>query len=427
MPVETTAVQAKKQPLLSGLVLLFLVAMIFANVGGNMYGPLMPLYIKDMGATVGQIGLFFTISQIIPLALQILGGWISDTLGRLRAIAIGSVVGIFTYIALIAAPTWQWLLVASAFQAITGSLVGPSFDAFIAEHSSEENRAKMFGISQALFMIVGVVGPVLGGWLVDLYGFKKMLMVAAGLYVIATVIRVSMAREASKGSESRPQKLSFVSLKDNLGTMFGLLVAGGVITWVLITDGVRDISFGLSMNLLPVYMQEFGGLNFREIGLMNSVFGLFMMLSTIPGGWLADKKGERVNIVFGFTLIGVALGMLVYMPTANPWLYGVGWAIAGTGVGLMTPAYQSLISKAVPKKVRGTAFGLFSSSLGLVSLPAPWLGGQLWEKVNPRFPFLITVVVSFLSIVPAWLKFKLPKNTNGGNGNTESAVPVTNL
>lgn len=426
MPVETTAVQAKKQPLLSGLVLLFLVAMIFANVGGNMYGPLMPLYIKDMGATVGQIGLFFTISQIIPLALQILGGWISDTLGRLRAIAIGSVVGIFTYIALIAAPTWQWLLVASAFQAITGSLVGPSFDAFIAEHSSEENRAKMFGISQALFMIVGVVGPVLGGWLVDLYGFKKMLMVAAGLYVIATVIRVSMAREASKGSESRPQKLSFVSLKNNLGMMFGLLVAGGVITWVLITDGVRDISFGLSMNLLPVYMQEFGGLNFREIGLMNSVFGLFMMLSTIPGGWLADKKGERVNIVMGFTLIGVALGMLVYMPTANPWLYGVGWAIAGMGVGLMTPAYQSLISKAVPKKVRGTAFGLFSSSLGLVSLPAPWLGGQLWEKVNPRFPFLITVVVSFLSIIPAWLKFKLPKNTNGGNGNTESAVPVTN-
>jgi MFS family permease len=409
--------QAKRQPLLSGLVLLFLVAMIFANVGGNMYGPLMPLYIKDMGATVGQIGLFFTISQIIPLALQILGGWISDTLGRLRAIAIGSVVGIFTYIALIAAPTWQWLLVASAFQAITGSLVGPSFDAFIAEHSSEENRARVFGISQALFMIVGVVGPVLGGWLVDLYGFKKMLMVAAGLYVIATVIRVSMAREASKGSESRPQKLSFVSLKNNLGTMFGLLVAGGVITWVLITDGVRDISFGLSMNLLPVYMQEFGGLNFREIGLMNSVFGLFMMLSTIPGGWLADKKGERVNIVFGFILIGVALGMLVYMPTANPWLYGVGWAIAGTGVGLMTPAYQSLISKAVPKKVRGTAFGLFSSSLGLVSLPAPWIGGQLWEKVNPRFPFLITVVVSFLSIIPAWLKFKLPKNMNGNNGN----------
>ena len=38
----------------------------------------------------------------------------------------------------------------------------------------------------------------------------------------------------------------------------------------------------------------------------------------------------------------------------------------------MSPAYNSLISKAVPEKVRGTAFGLFSTSLGLVSLPSPW-------------------------------------------------------
>jgi MFS family permease len=193
--VDAAAQQAKKQPLFSGLILLFLVAMIFANMGGHIYGPLMSFYIKDLGASVGQIGLFFTISQIIPLVLQILGSWISDTLGRLRAIAIGSVIGIFTYVALIAAPTWQWLLVASAFSAITGALIGPSFDAFITEHSSEENRAKMFGVSQALFMIVGVLGPVLGGWLVDIYGFKKMLLVAPGLYPIATAIRVSMARE----------------------------------------------------------------------------------------------------------------------------------------------------------------------------------------------------------------------------------------
>jgi MFS family permease len=417
LPVEAVTQQTKKQPLLSGLILLFLVAMIFANLGGNMYGPLMPLYIKDMGASIGQIGIFFTISQIIPLVLQILGGWISDTLGRLRAIAIGSVVGIFTYVALIAAPTWQWLLVASGFSAITGSLIGPSFDAFIAEHSSEENRAKVFGMSQALFMIVGVAGPVMGGWLVDLYGFKKMLIVAAGLYVIATLIRVSMAREASRNGEANSQKLSFSGLKENLGTMLGLLLAGGIITWVLITDGVRDISFGLSMNFLPVYMQDVGGLSFRQIGLMNSIFGLFMMMSTIPGGWLADKKGERVNIVLGFILIGTALGLLVYMPTTNAWFYGAGWAIAGVGVGFMTPAYQSLISKAVPSRVRGTAFGLFSSSLGLVSLPAPWIGGQMWEKFGPRSPFIVTIVVSFLATIPAWFKFKLPKYTNGEKTN----------
>jgi MFS family permease len=159
--VETP--QARKKPLLSGLILLFLLAMILANMGGQMYGPLMSIYIRNLGATVPQIGLFFTLSSIVPLALQILGGWISDTLGRLRAIAIGSVVGVFTYVALVLAPTWEWLLLAAAFSAITGALVGPSFDAFIAEQSSEENRAKMFGVTQALFGIVGFIGPALGG------------------------------------------------------------------------------------------------------------------------------------------------------------------------------------------------------------------------------------------------------------------------
>lgn len=414
------AVTAKKAPLLSNLVLLFLIAMILANVGGNMYGPLLPLYLEDLGAGIAQIGLFFTLAQVIPLALQILGGWISDTIGRLRAIAFGSIAGVFAYVALILSPTWQWLLLASAFLAIGSSLVGPSFDAFIAENSSEENRAKVFGITQALFMIVSVIGPVLGGWLAGMFGFKFMFLIAAGLYLFATAIRIAMARHALRGQEANPRRLSLESLKTNLGTMFGLIVAGGVITWILLTDGVRDISFALSMNLFSVYMEKYGGLTIIQIGLMNSIFGLFMMLTTIPGGWLADKAGERVNIVIGFVLIGVALGMLVYIPAGLIALYVMGWALAGMGVGLMTPAYQSLISKAVPQKVRGTAFGLFSTSLGLVSLPAPWIGAQLWERVSPRFPFVITAVVSVLSVIPVWFKFKLPRNV-AGNGNGEKA------
>jgi DHA1 family multidrug resistance protein-like MFS transporter len=414
----TEAVIARKKPLLSGMILLFLLAMILANMGGQMYGPLMSIYIRNLGATVPQIGLFFTLSSIVPLALQILGGWISDTLGRLRAIAIGSVVGIFTYVALILAPSWEWLLIASAFGAITGALVGPSFDAFIAEQSSDDNRARMFGVTQALFGIVGFIGPALGGWLAEIRGFKFMLYIAGVMYIFATVIRVSMARSVNKYENKKAERLTFTGLKSNLGGMFGLLFAGGVVTWILITDGVRDTSFALSMNLFSVYMQDFGGLSLRQIGLTSSIFGLLMMLTVIPAGIMADKLGERVGIALGFALVGVSLGMLVFLPFGAFGLYLVGWALAGAGVGLLQPAYQSLISKAVPAKLRGTAFGLFSTSLGLVSLPAPWIGAQLWQSVSPRFPFLITVVVIFLSIIPVWLKFKLPKNQNGENFNS---------
>jgi MFS family permease len=406
--VEGAAPRVKAPPLLNRNLLLFMFAMVLANMGGNMYGPLLPLYLKSLNASVVQVGLFFTLSQIVPLALQILGGWISDSLGRLRSIAMGSIAGVFSYIGLILAPTWQWVLLGEGFGAMTRSLVGPSFGAFIAEQSAEENRARVFGITETIFMVVAVVGPPLGGWLADSYGFKFMLVCAGGLYTLATLIRIGMARAAARGHEANPQKLSVSSLKTNLGMMTGLILAGGLITWILLTDGVRDVAFALSFNLLPLYLEDIGGLSIQQIGWLQSIFGIFMMAITIPAGWLADKRGERLGIALGFLLQFFAL--LTFLRVQGFWGYAGAWALLGLGVGLMSPAYQSLISKAVPDKVRGTAFGLFNTSLGLVSLPAPAIGAQLWERVSPRFPFTLTAWAALLAILPVWLKFKLPTN-----------------
>ena len=412
----------KKPALLTPLLLLFMLAMVLANLGGNMYGPLEALYLKDLGASIGQIGIFYTLSQIIPLLLQILGGWVSDSLGRLKAIAIGSVVGVFVYIPLILASRWEWVLAASALGAVTRSLIGPSFDAFIADHSDPENRARLFGVTQTLFGVVSVVGPVLGGYLVESMKFKGMLMVAAVLYVLATILRVGMAREASKGREANPSPLTLSSLKTNLGLMMGLILAGGLFTWIMVTDGVRDIFFNMSFTFMSVYMQDIAKLTISQIGIMNSVFGIAMMVVMIPAGWLADKVGERVNIAVSFLLLAIAIGLMAIIPPVSPaWLYGLGWVIAGIGVGLATPAYQSLISKAVPQRLRGVAFGLFSTSLGLVSLPAPVIGGYLWENVSPQFPFMVTAVVSLLSIIPVWFKFKVSGDINAENPGLNSS------
>jgi MFS family permease len=139
-----------------------------------------------------------------------------------------------------------------------------------------------------------------------------------------------------------------------------------------------------------------------------------MMLFMYPAGVLSDKKGERVGISLGFFLMFVSISMLALLPNLGFWGAAAGWAIAGTGVGLLTPPYQSLISKAVPRRLRGVAFGLFSTSLGLVSLPAPVIGGHLWEKVSPQFPFMLTAFASLLSIIPVWLKFKVSGDVSGG-------------
>ena len=418
----TSDIPNKKAHLLTPLLLLFMLAMILANLGGNMYGPLEAIYLKQLGAGIGQIGLFYTLAHIIPLLLQILGGWISDSLGRLRAIAIGSVVGIFVYVPLILASRWEWVLIASALSAVTRSLIGPSFDAFIADHSAPENRARLFGITQTLFGVVSVVGPLLGGYLVEAMKFKGMLVVAAVLYLFATAIRVGMAREASRGQAATPQRLTFISLKINLGAMIGLILAGGLFTWIMITDGVRDIFYNMSFSFLSIYMQDIASLSISQIGLMSSIFGIAMMAVMIPAGWLSDKVGERVNIAISFLFMAISIGMIASLPPASPaWMYALGWVIAGIGVGLATPAYSSLISKSVPQRLRGVAFGLFSTSLGFVSLPAPVIGGYLWENFSPQFPFMLTAFASLLSIIPVWLKFKVSGNV--GANETASTNP----
>ncbi|PWH16711.1 MAG: hypothetical protein DDG59_09195 [Anaerolineae bacterium] len=398
----------QENAILNPLLLWFMLAMVLANVGGNMYGPLLPLYLTSLKANVVQVGLFFTLSQIIPLGLQILGGWISDSLGRLRSVALGSLAGVISYVVLIFAPTWQWVLLGEGVGAITRSLVAPSFGAFIAEQSSEQNRAKVFGITNTIFMVVSVIGPPVGGFIAQRFGFRIMLLVAALLYILATVIRVIMARYAARNGEKTSEPLTLQSLKKSMGLMVSMLLAGGIVTWMLLTDGVRDIGYALSMNLLPIYLQEEGGLNLEQIGLLEAVFGVFMMLITLPAGWLADRWGERRVIAGGFLMQFVAF--FVFIEAKGFWGFALAWAILGAGVGLMAPAYDALVSKAFPEKMRGIGFGLFQTSLGLISLPAPAIGAQLYEKYGPRFPFRLTAYLTLLTIVPVWFKFKLKKD-----------------
>ncbi|MDZ4159649.1 MAG: MFS transporter, partial [Anaerolineaceae bacterium] len=378
------------------------------NIASFMYIPLLPVYLQELDASVLQVGLFFTLSQILPLVLQIVGGWISDTMGRLRSVALGSVGGVFAYVAIVLAPSWQWLLLGEAFGAVARSLVAPSFGAYVAEQSTEENRARVYGISEAVFMVVMVVGPPLGGFFAEKYGFKFMLSVATLIYSTATVIRIMMARSAANTQSSKTNPLTFSGLRTSISAMLGFILAGGLITWLLITDGMRDIAYTMSLTFMPIYLENSAGLSVQQIGWLTSVFGAGTMLATFPAGWLADKKGERLTISLGFLFNFLA--MIVFIQAVNYYGYILAWAVFGLGVGMLSPAFQSLISKAIPDKLRGTAFGMLQTSLGIFSLPAPAIGAQIWERWSPRALFMLTGWITLFAIIPVWLKFKTPAN-----------------
>ena len=395
-----------RQSLLTPLMRWFLFAMILANIAGTMTNILMPIYLTELGASVGQVGLVFTLTSIVILVLQIMGGWISDSIGRLRAIAIGSVGGVLGFLFMLLAPSWQWMLLAISVNQIPYALVGPSFSAFIAENSSEENRGRVYGITDTIYQVVGLVGPSLGGILADQFGFKLMLLVATGFYTTAAGLRIWMARTMHSPGEREPRQLTMASFKSSMGSIWAMMIGGGVVTWIFLTDGIRDVGFRLSENWSRSTWSRSSAYRLRKSDCLAHSF---------PGdddhmisGKLADRYGERVPISAGF-LIMFAAFMVFLQGRAYP-AFILSWILFGIGVGLFSPAYQSLISKVVPQHLLGTFSGFFYSSLGVISLPAPLIGATLWERFNPRLPFWITAVVSLVTVVPAWLKFRLPKS-----------------
>ena len=399
-----------RSALLSPVLRWFMFAMVLANISSSMYGFLLPNYINELGASIEQVGLVFSLTSIVALGLQILGGWISDSIGRLRAIAIGSIGGILGYVALLLAPSWQWMLLAISINQIPFALVGPSFGAFIAENSTQENRGRVYGITESIYQITGVIGPPLGGLLVGRYNFRFMFVIAAVLYSMAAGLRIWMARTMTSPKDGSPDKLTLSSLKTSLKAVWLMIIGGGVVTWIFLTDGVRDIAFRLSGELQPLYLEKVAGISYAQIGLLGSIFSISMMFVPLLSGRLSDRFGERVPITGGFLLVFGAF--MVFLQASAFSGFALAWILFGFGVGVLSPAYQSLISKVVPHKSLGVFSGFFSSSIGVISLPAPWIGARLWERFSPRLPFLLTACIAVLTIIPIWLKFKVPEETS---------------
>ena len=84
------------------------------------------------------------------------------------------------------------------------------------------------------------------------------------------------------------------------------------------------------------------------------------------------------------------------------------WILTGVGGGFFDPAINALIAKGVDPKLRGMAYALVATSVGLVSLASPWIGARLWETFGPKVPYILTVLLGSLALIPAWTKLRVP-------------------
>jgi MFS family permease len=384
---------------------ILLLTMVIANIGSRIFRPFLALYVQDLGADVGQVGLYFTIMSISPVAFRILGGWVSDSIGRVQAVALGGVAGLVGFAAQWLAPNWLWLIPGGLAMNLGTSLVGPSFRAYVAECADETMRAQVFGFSDSIFLVCQVVGPLLGGYLAQNHGYRQLFAVATAFMLVATVLRLWNAWDLPL----RLDRLKLSTLKSGLGGIGALVLGGGLLTWIFVTDAARDFGYSLSDNLIPLYQHDVAGLADGQIGWLNSTGAVATILLLTPGGRLADRVGERQAMIVG-GLLG-ALGFVVFVNAHSFAGFMLAAVLQASTRAFFRPAFSSLLSKAVPLNRLALTYGIFSTTMSVVAMPAPALGAQLWQDGSPRLPFYLTIA-AMLAVLPfTWFKLKTPDKT----------------
>jgi MFS family permease len=399
-------VKPTQQPLQTGNFLFFLIGIALVEASRTMTMVQIPIFLRELGADIRQVGLFFTLSMIFPLLLRIFGGWISDRIGRLRAIWIGSIAGALAYIPYMLAPSWQVALLGPALLAIATALIAPSYRAYIADTTDKEVLGRVFGIVETVRNIAWIIGPPLGGLIAHYFGYRWLFAASVLSYTIAATVFLIFTRILRRTQTMEVYDTDIPSFKQSIREISILMFSGGLLTWMLITDGIYDIASKLSVELMPVYLSDIAGLSKPNIGILDGLSGIALVVAGPIGGWVVDKKSERVGVTLG--LILMIISNLIFAFATGFWGFSLSWVFLGASGAMLLPALNSLVAKGVPSRLLGITFALISTSLGLISLPFPWIGSQLWNAIDPILPFLITIVFGGLAIVPAWFKLVIP-------------------
>jgi MFS family permease len=159
--------------------------------------------------------------------------------------------------------------------------------------------------------------------------------------------------------------------------------------------GLFDL--GNSSDAFLVLRAQERGLNVVGILGMLITFNLVYSLVSLPAGSLSDRIGRRALIVGGW-LVYAAIYLGLGLAGAG-WQVWVLYVLYGVYYGLAYGTAKALVADLVPAELRGTAYGTYNATLGLIDLPASVIAGLLWQGIGPGAPFFFGAGLALLAAV----------------------------
>ena len=382
--------------------------------------PVFPKLIESMThgniSDVSQWGGWLTFSYAIMqfLCAPIIGG-LSDKYGR-RPVLLLSLFGFgIDYLFLSFAPTIGWLFVGRIIAGITGASFTTA-SAYIADISTNENRAQNFGMIGAAFGLGFIIGPVIGG-LLGSFGPRIPFLVAAGLSLLNTAYGYFVLPE----SLPKKNRRKFEWRRANpLGSLMHLKkyphIGGLIFSFVLIYIA----SHAVQSNWTFFTIKKFDWSE-KMIGISLGAFGV--LIAGVQAGLtrvINPKIGNEKSVYIGLGFY--TFGLVLFAFASQTWmmfLFMIPYCLGG----IAGPALQAIISGRVSPTEQGELQGALTSLMSATSIVGPPLMTNLFAfftrpAAPVQFagaPFLLGAILMLASTIIAYTTMKTEKYQAGRN------------
>jgi len=381
------------------------------DISSEMIFNLVPLFLANVLNTgTALIGLIDGIAETTASLMKIYSGALSDKLGKRKWLtvlgyALSTVAKPFLYVA----HTWQVVLGVRFSDRMGKGIRTAPRDALIAGSINEKQRGLAFGLHRAgdtAGAFIGLLIAMLVIWLTQggdthllEHTFQVIILISVIPAALAVIVLALGARDIPSAAKSEVPTLSLAGMSKHF-KMFMLVL-------VLFT-------LGNSTDAFIILRSQERGLSLLQIMGMLLTFNLIYAVLAGPLGALSDNVGRRKLILggwlaYGLVYLGFALSQTGWQIWALYGLYGIYYA-ATDGVT------KAFIADLVPNERRGTAYGLYNATIGLMALPASVIAGLLWQGAfgwagfGPAAPFIFGAGLALLAGGLFWVLIPAKNN-----------------
>jgi len=345
-------------------------------VGFGIVIPVLPFYAEGsrFNATPRTVGLLFATYSVMQLIFSPILGRLSDKYGR-RPVLLISIIGTGIGFLILGFATTLWMLfVGRILDGITGGNISTA-QAYIADITTTEDRAKGMGLIGAAFGLGFVFGPAIGG-ILSRWGVGVPFLFAAGLcFANALLLYFTLPETVTPDHPARVSAAGGRGLSPLLQSL-----RNPALGYVLVIYFLFIVAFSIMTTAFSLYTMFRFGYDAQHTGYLFAYVGILAVI--VQGGLigrLVKRFGELSLVIVGAFLFA---GSLFAVPFVGPQAGGllallVGGGLFSIGNSLSAPSLTSLASKSVGANEQGSAMGVMQSVASLARAVGPALAALL--------------------------------------------------